>query len=648
VSSWTQVLFEAIDDAVFVHDEQGNILEANPAASRRLGYSHDEFLRLNTRDIDEPQFADGFENRLQSQRQTGGTRFEGVHRTKDGRLISVDINTSVIQLDGKPAILAVARDVTAQKQIEKGLHDSRALYESLVQSLPQNILCKDRHGRLTFGNRCYCAMMKRSLPELLGKTDFDLFPEDLANKYVSDDRYVMQTGKTLDTIEAHHSPDGNRLFVHVVKTPAYNAENEIIGVQGIFWDVTQEVLAHEHVIHSEKRYRQLTEATMDGIVVIDPQGKIALFNPAAERMFGYSATELLGTPANILVPEQFTDLHAEGVVNFFRARMGDLLGRPHEVSARRKDGSNFPAEIALSLLTDSKDNAKHDQPMRILAAIRDLTERNKMRAVLVQNEQLASIGLLSAGVAHEINNPLAFVANNLVVLERDCKGLLDVLALYEATRNLDPELASRIRSLAGEIDLDYIKNNLARILSRSREGIDRVTRIVHSLRGLARTDAPLPQDVRIPDLLNGTLEILHGKYKHLGIVVEQQHDPLPVVPCVPTQLSQVVLNLLVNAFQAIEATKRRDGRITIRTARIGAELLLEIKDNGGGIKPEHRVRLFDPFFTTKDVGEGTGLGLSISHHIITAHGGHIEVDSQPGEETCFRVYLPLKQGERPA
>jgi two-component system NtrC family sensor kinase len=404
------------------------------------------------------------------------------------------------------------------------------------------------------------------------------------------------------------------------------------------------VLAHEHVMHSEKRYRQLTEATMDGIVVIDPQGNIALFNPAAERMFGYAATELLGAPAKILVPDHFTELHAEGVVNFLRARIGDLVGRQHEVSARRKDGSNFPAEIALSLLTDSSDDASQDRrPVRVLAAIRDLTERNKMRAVLVQNEQLASIGLLSAGVAHEINNPLAFVANNLVVLERDCKGLLDILALYETTKSFDKDLASRIKSLASEIDLDYIKNNLARILSRSRDGIERVTRIVHSLRGLARTDAPQRQDVRIPDLVNGTLEILHGKYKRLGIVVEQQHDPLPVVPCVPTQISQVVLNLLVNAFQAIEATNRRDGRITIRTARRGADLLLEIKDNGGGIKPEHRARLFDPFFTTKEVGEGTGLGLSISHHIITAHGGRIEVGSIPNEETCFRVYLPLRQ-----
>lgn len=768
--NWTHVLFEAIDDAVFVHDEQGNILAANAAASRRLGYSGEELLRLNTSDIDDPEFAAGFQSRLRSQMQAGVMRCEGIHRTKDGRRIHVDINTSAIQVDGKPAVLAVMRDITKRKQTEEALHkqshllqlildnmsdavvvadtagqivlfnpmaesmfgtglvqgefslyqadratpigesplarcvrgdsfddlelfvrheetaagagisisvagrplrerdgslkggvlvcyditefkraekelrDSQALYSSLVQSLPQNILRKDRAGRLTFGNQRYCASMKKSLPELLGKTDFDLFPDDLAKKYVADDQYVMQTRKTLDAVEAHHLPDGSRLYVHIVKTPIMNAEDEVIGVQGIFWDVTEEVSAHETVARSEKRYRQLTEATMDGIVVIDQRGQIALFNPAAERMFGYAAKEAIGMSAALLVPEEFTQLHAEGVVDFLHTRMQDLVGKPREVKGKRKDGSDFPAEVALSLLTDVADSGNDARPVQILAAIRDLTERNKMRALMLQNEKLASIGLLSAGVAHEINNPLAFVANNLVVLERDCQGLLDLLTLHESGQvHLPADLVACIQAFSEEIDLAYVKGNMPRILSRTRDGIERVSRIVHSLRGMARTDAPRRQDARIPDLIDSALEILHGKFKRLGIVVEQRHDPNPVVPCVPTQISQVMLNLLVNAFQAIEAAGRTDGRIDIRSERQRDHFLLEVRDNGVGIKPENQPRLFDPFFTTKDVGEGTGLGLSISHHIISAHGGRIELDPNSSAGACFRIYLPLKQ-----
>lgn len=768
-SNWTRVLFEAIDDAVFVHDENGQILDANPAACRRLGYSLEELLRLNTDDIDAPEFAAGFDSRLRSQMKSGVMRCEGVHRTKDGRHIMVDINTSATLVDGKPAVLAVMRDITQrklteealskqrqllqsildnlsdavvvadaegeivlfnpmaervfgpefvqgnyslyqadqstpvtefpiarcvrgeafdnlellvrhadtsagrwvsmsgrpllersgarkggvlvcnditeQKRAEAALRDSQALYESLVEGLPQHIFRKDRHSRLTFGNQRYCADLNRTLADLLGKTDLDFFPEALARKYIADDQRVMETRQNLDTIEEHLRADGSRLFVHVVKTPIHNAANEVVGVQGIFWDVTQEVLANKAVTSSEKRYRQLTEATMDGIVVIDPEGNIVLFNPAAERMFGYAAAEVLGLPASLLVPDEFKDLHDEGVARFLATRLPDLLGQPREFQGRRKDGSDFAAEIALSPLADPADaEQRENRPTHILAAIRDLTERNKMRAVLVQNEKLASIGLLSAGVAHEINNPLAFVANNLVVLERDCQGLLELIAIYESEHaRLAPELVERIQALRTRTDFDYTRDNLARILSRTRDGIDRVTRIVHSLRGMARTDAPRRQDVRVPDLINSSLEILHGKFKRLGVVVHQQHDPNPVVPCVPTQLSQVVLNLLVNAYQAIEAKRQPDGRIEIRTQRHGGEFLLEIRDNGTGIKPQHLSRLFDPFFTTKDVGEGTGLGLSISHHIISAHGGRIEVDSKTGEGTGFRIYLPLTE-----
>jgi PAS domain S-box-containing protein len=380
---------------------------------------------------------------------------------------------------------------------------------------------------------------------------------------------------------------------------------------------------------------------MDGIVVIDPAGNVALFNPAAECMFGYSAAEVLGTPARHLVPAAFGELEGDRIATFLKERLPELLGQPQEFTGRRKNGSDFPVEISLSLLTEPSDP---NHPGRILAAIRDLTERNKMRAFMVQNEKLASIGLLSAGVAHEINNPLAFVANNLAVLERDSKGLLEVLGIYESVRStLDAELAGRIQSLAETIDLDYIRANLGRILARTRDGIDRVTRIVHSLRGMARTEAPRRQDVNVAEIFNSSLEILHGKYKRLGVTVNQKHDPRPTVPCVPTQISQVILNLLVNAFQAIETSKRIDGRIDIRTERRTEQFIMEIRDNGIGIAQADLPRVFDPFFTTKDVGEGTGLGLSISHHIVEAHGGRIDVESNAGAETCFRVILPMKE-----
>ncbi len=775
---WTRALFEAIDDAVVVHDAAGNILEANPAACRRLGYSRAEFLRLRTSDIDDPDFAAGFKDRLKAQLGKGRHRCEGRHRTKDGRIIPVDINTSSVFLNGQPAVLAVIRDVTQQKltedtlarqgellrpilknmgdavlvastdkkllmfnpaaqrlfglgspaqalgqeieprgwflpdmltpfppdqwplersirgekvdevemyvrgpqapsglwisttarplrdengnikggvivcrdfterrRIEDALRHSETLYHSLVQSLPQNIFRKDKSGRVTFGNQRYCETLKRSLAELLGKTDFDLFPPELAAKYVADDRKVMEEGKPFETVEAHHLPSGATIYVQVVKTPVYDFQGNIDGIQGIFWDVTERKRAEDILAESERRYRQLTEATLDGIILIDHEELIRLFNPAAETMFGWAAAEVIGQPACLLVPPQFRDGAGKGFFHYLESQQSQIIGRTMEVKGLRKDGTELPVEVGVSLITiggplDSGGAAQ------FLCAFRDLTERNKMRGFLLQTEKLASIGLLSAGVAHEINNPLAFVANNLAVLERDCKGLMSLLAQFEAVKpglgKVDKEAAEKIKALEKEIDLDYIRENLGRLLERSRDGVDRVSRIVHSLRGLARTDTPRHQQISVPDLVGASLEILRGRFKRSGITVEQDHDPNPRLDCVQTQISQVLLNLLVNAFQAIETFRKEGGKVWVKTRRQSGEMLIEIADNGPGIDPEHQAKLFDPFFTTKEVGEGTGLGLSISHNIVTAHGGRIEVDSQPGHGARFRVYLPLK------
>ena len=372
------------------------------------------------------------------------------------------------------------------------------------------------------------------------------------------------------------------------------------------------------------------------------EGVVQLFNPSAERMFGYRAEEVIGQDVRMLMPKSYQPLHEKGMRRYLETRQGRLIGRTAEVQGLSKDGVEFPIEIALSVLTLGPAQAGGAEPVRFLGALRDLTERNKIRSVLVQNEKLASIGLLSAGVAHEINNPLAFVGNNVVVLQRDVQGLLSLLSLYEEAKakleQADPALLERIVAQEDDLDFAYTRENLPRLLERTRDGVDRVNRIVQSLRGLARTDMPKVQEVSLPDLVDGNLEILRGRYKRIGVEVKQEHDANPRVPCVSTQISQVILNLLVNAFQALEDQGGEGGLITVRTRRNGETMVLEVADNGPGIAAENQSKLFDPFFTTKDVGEGTGLGLSICHNIVSGHGGTIEVESQPGEGgllSCF-------------
>jgi signal transduction histidine kinase len=181
------------------------------------------------------------------------------------------------------------------------------------------------------------------------------------------------------------------------------------------------------------------------------------------------------------------------------------------------------------------------------------------------------------------------------------------------------------------------------MLARTREGVGRVASIVHTMRGLARTAPPVMESVSLQSLVAASLELVQGRMRRDGIEIHRidPPEPLPPLSCVSTQISQVIINLLVNAVQAIEeANQPADRSITVAIRRSDGYQILEITDTGAGIPPEVLPRLFDPFYTTKVVGEGTGLGLSISHGIITGHGGKIEVDGRPGDGACFRVMLP--------
>jgi signal transduction histidine kinase len=265
--------------------------------------------------------------------------------------------------------------------------------------------------------------------------------------------------------------------------------------------------------------------------------------------------------------------------------------------------------------------------------------------MLAHTDKLASIGLLSAGVAHEINNPLAYVLNNLVVLQREVKGLLDMVQLYERARgSLEPSVEQsfqRIDDFAEEIDWPYLRDNLDPMIESTRVGVKRVAGIVEKLRGLARTSPPQWESYSLADLVDNALEMMSGRLKHQRVEVSVKIHGVTRIECLPDQIGQVLLNLLINALQAIEGSGRQEGgRIEVEGRLIGPWVEISVCDNGPGIDPEHRERLFDPFFTTKPVGEGTGLGLAISHHIISGHGGRIEVESREGEGTCFRILLP--------
>ena len=312
------------------------------------------------------------------------------------------------------------------------------------------------------------------------------------------------------------------------------------------------------------------------------------------------------------------------------------IGRTTERQGLRKGGEVFPLELLLLAI-------ELPEGIVFLGAIHDLTQAPADAAMIVQAEKLASLGLLSPRVAHQIDNPLAYVANNLAVLERDCRGLSEVLDAYEqahpALAAARPELAGRIDQIGEAVDLPYIRANLGQLLSSTRQGV-RISGIVEpagvrpARSGRRRSGGPAAGDRRQPGDDPGPVERRTSRSSSRRVECFRSSTR-------PAKINQVVLNLLVNAMQAIEATGRRAGRIEIETRARGDEVILEVADDGCGIPEEILPRIFDPFFTTKPVGQGTGLGLAISHGIVADHGGRIEVESTPGRGSRFRMILPV-------
>jgi signal transduction histidine kinase len=265
------------------------------------------------------------------------------------------------------------------------------------------------------------------------------------------------------------------------------------------------------------------------------------------------------------------------------------------------------------------------------------------QTALIQTEQLASLGRLAAGVAHEINNPIAFVINNLAVLRRDMQTALRVLDKYgegrAALSRTEPQLAAEVALLEEEMDLAYFRENLGRIFDSAADGLQRIRRIVQNLRDFARLDEAQYKEVDLNAALQSTLLALSHELNQKALRVTTGLQELPPVACHPGKINQVFLNILLNAVQASE----REGLIEVRT-RPDPEgaVLVEIEDHGGGILTEHLPHIFEPFFTTKPVGAGTGLGLSVSYGIVRDHSGSLEVDSAVGRGSLFRIRLPLQ------
>jgi two-component system, NtrC family, sensor kinase len=309
-------------------------------------------------------------------------------------------------------------------------------------------------------------------------------------------------------------------------------------------------------------------------------------------------------------------------------------GRPKYSVADLDRGQVLTGLLAL-VMANHRMHVERENRILELSTLNDAMQRmntllEDAQNQLIQSEKLASIGQIAAGVAHEINNPIAFVLSNLGALESY------VASLFALS---DDAGASPAKASRDGTDVEFLRTDIAALLAESRDGLGRVKAIVQDLKNFSRGGADEEWEmVDLHGALESTLNIVRNEIKYKARI-ETHYGALPEVECLPSRLNQVFLNLLVNAGQAIDA----NGRVLIETGVEGDEAWIAVEDTGCGIPKENLNRIFEPFFTTKPVGQGTGLGLSLSYSIVRKHGGRIEVDSEVGRGTRFTVRLPLRQ-----
>ncbi len=390
----------------------------------------------------------------------------------------------------------------------------------------------------------------------------------------------------------------------------------------------------------DRAARNVVEHMNSALLVLDKAGDVTFANPTASQLLGADGAKLTGRAFGHWFPGV---PRGQLLVQPTLAHGAKLRGA--EAMITREDGRAIPIGLSVAPLRSARG-----EPDGAIVIFQDLTDIKQLERQLLQREKMASIGQLAAGVAHEINNPMGFIHANLSQLGEYLDDFARVweklAALRKAALNASGEtraVAEEAEALIAEVDAEFLLRDFGTAVRESLEGAQRIRAIVQDLRSFSHRDTEEKVHADVNKALDSTANIVWTMLKH-SVALSKSYAELPPVLCFPMQLQQVFMNLLMNAYQAVEERRAKDGapgEIRLRTELAGGGVRIAVTDNGIGMTPEVQRRIFDPFFTTKEVGVGTGLGLSTSYQIVRRHGGKLTFESQRGAGTTFSVWLPL-------
>lgn len=624
-----------------------SLVETARSVARSQNYS----LRAVRQSEDElGTLVDSFNEMLQQLQQ----RDAQLQKAKDQLEVHVEERTAELQKRTEE----LHREVLQHKRTEEALAASERLMVSLVETLPQNVLRKDLAGRFTFVNNVFCRMLGRTKEQILGKTDFDLFPAELAAKYRCDDEEVMASGRSLEIEEEHRAAPGQTVYVQVIKTPLYDAARKPLGLQVIFWDVTSRRRAEQALRAQEERTRLIIDQAFDSVVTTDVEGRVIGWNRQAHATFGWSCSEIMGRQLTAaLVPAHNRAEREADFKEFCRTGVWRLQNQLYESTALHRDGHEIPVEISSTVIS-----VGHARILNVF--LRDISARKKAEAQLqaaqkelVDISRQAGMAEVATSVLHNVGNVLNSINVTTTLLDErvkksrasDLNRLVDLLGEHSldlaAFITQDPrgrrvpeflrQLAERLGSEQGLV--------LAELASL-RKNVEHVKDIVAMQQSYAKISGVI-ETVEVTQLLEDTLRMNAGALVRHDVQVVRQYNPVPPITTDKHKVLQILVNLVRNAKYACDESGRAEKQLTVGTVVCGIDhVRIFVRDNGVGIPAENLTRIFNHGFTTRK--EGHGFGLHSGALAAKELGGTLTAHSEgPGRGATFTLQLPV---QRPA
>ena len=541
------------------------------------------------------------------------SRFDARVRVADGQLIDVDFSLEVLRdAAGAVAFLVPSAVViTERKLAAEALRTSLDEFQTLAEAMPQLVWVTRPDGWNIYSNQQWVDYTGLTLEASYGQGWIKSFhPDDQERAAREWEHSTVAT--SIFSLECRlRRADGVYRWWLIRGVPLKDAGGTILKWFGTCTDIHDLKVAEEALRTSEEQYRQIVETTTDGIIKADGDAVIVFANRRFAEMLGYEPPELIGMSLFA-----FMDADAKAIVTQSLENRRQGVRSLVDETYRHKNGSKISVNVAGSALVD-----REGKYVGTLGVVRDVTDQKKLQAQLMVSDRMASVGTLAAGVAHEINNPLAAVIANL--------------------EYIGESLGRAAGGDAPHRDGAWLHEEIKGPLADAREAAQRVRLIVRDLKVFSRSptdESRGPVDVQA--IMESSLRMAWNEIRHRAHLVKH-YGTVSGVTANEARLGQVFLNLLVNAAQALPEGRAEHNEIRVTTRLDGERVVVEVRDTGAGIPPEIVGRIFDPFFTTKAVGVGTGLGLAICQRIVTDMGGELTVESEMGKGTTFRVALPV-------